>query len=207
MRINREDVIPVVDEIREIIKAQENIIILPIKQKDKTIYNIYGTKSSFYSTEINNKGEWIGRKFYNNEINDRFLEYIYALGELDNTLYLPVARKNNRWIMWDLDKIENFLKEDLKDIHKSYNKSYFYLLVLRDKYLKELEEYYGGKIKIKKNSNFWSFWKWYLLIGWFFLSIIIGVIFNLNNVEFCYILCFLFLLHIIMMFIGDLYEY
>lgn len=207
MRINREDVISVVDEIREIIKSQENIIILPIKQKDKTIYNIYGTKFAFDNTEINNKGEWIGRKFYNNEINDRFLEYIYALGELDNTLYLPVARKNNRWIMWNLDKIENFLKEDLKDIHKSYNKSYFYLLVLRDKYLRELEEYYGGKIKIKKNSKFWSFWKWYLLIGWFFLSIIIGVIFNFNNVEFCYILCFLFLLHIIVMFIGDLYEY
>ena len=207
MRINREDVISVVDEIREIIKTQENIIILPIKQKDKTIYNIYGTKFAFDNTEINNKGEWIGRRFYNNEINDRFLEYIYALGELDGVLYLPVARKYNRWIVWDLDKIENFLKEDLKDIHNSYNKSYSYLLILRDKYLKELEEYYGGKIKIKKNSKFWSFWKWYLLIGWFFLSIIIGVIFNLNNAEFCYVLCLLFLLHIIVLFAGDLYEY
>lgn len=207
MRINREDVISVVDEIREMIKTQENIIILPIKQKDKTIYNIYGTKFAFDNTEINNKGEWIGRRFYNNEINDRFLEYIYALGELDGVLYLPVTRKYNRWIVWDLDKIENFLKEDLKDIHNSYNKSYSYLLILRDKYLKELEEYYGGKIKIKKNSKFWSFWKWYLLIGWFFLSIIIGVIFNLNNAEFCYVLCLLFLLHIIVLFVGDLYEY
>lgn len=207
MRINREDVISVVDEIREMIKTQENIIILPIKQKDKTIYNIYGTKFAFDNTEINNKGEWIGRRFHNNEINDRFLEYIYALGELDGVLYLPVARKYNRWIVWDLDKIENFLKEDLKDIHNSYNKSYSYLLILRDKYLKELEEYYGGKIKIKKNSKFWSFWKWYLLIGWFFLSIIIGVIFNLNNAEFCYVLCLLFLLHIIVLFAGDLYEY
>ena len=70
-----------------------------------------------------------------------------------------------------------------------YNKSYFYLLVLRDKYLRELEEYYGGKIKIKKNSKLWSFWKWYLLIGWFFLSIIIGVIFNLNELLHNFLIC------------------